>query len=204
MELFLARHGQSEGNLGSAADDPPLTALGNAQAAALGDALRSVRLDLIVSSPLRRALETAAAVAGRQRTPSPVLILPAVAECGTPADFVPAADGVRKLLPDARFGGPPLADYKSDFERRDACLARLRALAYETADGPEDLLIVAHGTFNAMLIFGLLGAKPPKNVILSQGNACVNRFSFFTENETPRMRLVSLNDLNHLQPAQRT
>ena len=59
--LILARHGQTEANgrgllLGRA--ESPLTELGRAQAAALGRVLTAHRL---ISSPLSRALDTAAA-----------------------------------------------------------------------------------------------------------------------------------------------
>ena len=202
MELYLVRHGQTDGTTNPA--DPPLTASGREQAAALGEALAPVRFDLIVSSHLIRAVETAAAIAIRQQNAPPVLIDPLFAECGTPKDFRQSPAHVRAMLPYARFGSFPPAPFPDEQARINACLERLRALAYETTDGPENLLIAAHGTFNAMLIYGLLGAKPQKNVILSQGNACLNRISFFTENGTPRIRLVSLNDLQHLPPAQRT
>jgi len=64
--LILVRHGQVAANargllLGRA--DPPLTPAGHDQAAALAAALP--RPDRIVSSPLRRARETAAVLAGR-------------------------------------------------------------------------------------------------------------------------------------------
>ena len=60
--LFIVRHGQTQANadglvLGRA--DPPLTDLGRRQAAALGRALPAPAR--VVSSPLRRAQETAAA-----------------------------------------------------------------------------------------------------------------------------------------------
>lgn len=60
--LFLVRHGQTAANaagllLGRA--DPPLTTLGQRQAEALADALPEP--DRVLSSPLRRARDTAAA-----------------------------------------------------------------------------------------------------------------------------------------------
>jgi broad specificity phosphatase PhoE len=60
--LFVARHGQTDWNLerrwqGWA--DPPLNATGRAQAAELGETLAGREITRVVSSDLRRALETA-------------------------------------------------------------------------------------------------------------------------------------------------
>jgi broad specificity phosphatase PhoE len=60
--LFLARHGQTDWNVqrrwqGWA--DPPLNPTGRAQAAALGEVLAGKEITRVVSSDLRRALETA-------------------------------------------------------------------------------------------------------------------------------------------------
>jgi broad specificity phosphatase PhoE len=64
--LVIVRHGQSElnaaGRLAGRADTP-LTALGRAQAARLATAVAALgQPDRVVSSPLRRALDTAAAI----------------------------------------------------------------------------------------------------------------------------------------------
>lgn len=66
MRLLLVRHGEALGNregryLGW--EDPPLTAAGEAQAARLARRLEQVGLRLICSSDLRRARDTAAAIA---------------------------------------------------------------------------------------------------------------------------------------------
>jgi broad specificity phosphatase PhoE len=55
--VYLVRHAEARHNVGDAtAVDPPLTARGRASAAAL----RRLRVDAVVASPQRRALETAA------------------------------------------------------------------------------------------------------------------------------------------------
>ena len=64
--ILLARHGETDWNRqgrfqGHA--DPPLNATGRAQAAELAAELKAVGLAAVYSSPLRRALETAQAVA---------------------------------------------------------------------------------------------------------------------------------------------
>jgi len=67
VELILIRHAEpavcDEADPSSA--DPPLAARGRAQAKALADWLAREDLDCLVSSPARRARETAAAIADR-------------------------------------------------------------------------------------------------------------------------------------------
>ncbi len=63
--LYLVRHAQSLSNTGEAdiSTDPPLTAVGWEQARRLAQRLARQGIDLIYSSPQRRALQTAQAIA---------------------------------------------------------------------------------------------------------------------------------------------
>ena len=64
--LYLVRHAQSEGNRGEYDDpdnDPPLSAVGLEQAGRLARRFTRQRVDAVYASPLRRALETAQAIA---------------------------------------------------------------------------------------------------------------------------------------------
>jgi len=68
MRILLARHGETEWNaLGRRQGqlDSPLTALGRRHASQLGSIVDGEPLDLICSSPLRRALDTATPIAER-------------------------------------------------------------------------------------------------------------------------------------------
>ena len=61
-ELWLIRHGETEWSLSGAhtsRTDLPLTAEGERRARALGERLRGKQFALVLSSPMRRALETA-------------------------------------------------------------------------------------------------------------------------------------------------
>jgi probable phosphoglycerate mutase len=74
--LLLVRHGESVWNAegrwqGSA--DPPLSDAGRAQAAALAEVLRDESIDLVVTSDLDRAHETARIVATALGLPVPLL-----------------------------------------------------------------------------------------------------------------------------------
>lgn len=75
-EIYLVRHAQQDidpaGAVGTMVD-PPLSARGMQQAEAAGAALREVKLDAIYCSPLRRARDTAAAIA-RQHGIEPTLV----------------------------------------------------------------------------------------------------------------------------------
>jgi broad specificity phosphatase PhoE len=70
--LYLIRHGQTDWNIEGRYQgqcDPPLNDAGCAQALALARRLRRARLDLLFSSPLRRALHTAEAIAAHLDIP---------------------------------------------------------------------------------------------------------------------------------------
>ncbi len=65
--LYLVRHAQSEGNRGEYTgpdEDPPLSEVGREQARRLAQRFARQRVDAVYSSPLRRAQETAGAIAG--------------------------------------------------------------------------------------------------------------------------------------------
>jgi broad specificity phosphatase PhoE len=79
--LILCRHGETDWNVegryqGQA--DPPLNATGLAQAQDLVDALRALGLQVVYSSPLRRALQTARIVA--ENLQLPLLVEPRLME----------------------------------------------------------------------------------------------------------------------------
>lgn len=69
VKLILARHGETASNrdgLGLGRQDVPLTERGRLQAEALAEALADVQVAAVYSSPLRRAFETAEAIAARR------------------------------------------------------------------------------------------------------------------------------------------
>ncbi|MCU0958585.1 MAG: histidine phosphatase family protein [Pirellulaceae bacterium] len=62
MDLFLIRHAQSANNANPASrrvEDPPLTELGNAQCVHLARHVTTLGIDRLITSPFRRALQTA-------------------------------------------------------------------------------------------------------------------------------------------------
>jgi broad specificity phosphatase PhoE len=65
MKLYFARHGQTDANANvvnnrpAAGDDEPLNDLGTQQAAELAENLKDEKFDIIISSPFKRATQTA-------------------------------------------------------------------------------------------------------------------------------------------------
>lgn len=66
-KIYFVRHGESkansEGIAAGAEFDSPLTTKGEAQAKKMGEVLKDKKVDLIISSPLKRALDTAKIIA---------------------------------------------------------------------------------------------------------------------------------------------
>lgn len=92
MELLLVRHAEpvriGPGETGGAPVDPDLTAVGRAQAERLGAWLADESIHHVVSSPLRRALDTAAPIAAAHGLT--VEVIPELREYDADADhYIP-------------------------------------------------------------------------------------------------------------------
>src|SRR5436309_12860545 len=77
MLLLLVRHAQSEGNAAvpGAAIDCPLTDRGRRQAAAAAKKLVATGIDLVLSSPYSRALQTAEIIRAAANVPAEIVPL---------------------------------------------------------------------------------------------------------------------------------
>jgi broad specificity phosphatase PhoE len=139
--FFLVRHGETEWNRLrkiQGISDIPLNDTGRSQAAALGDILSKHRFDLIVSSPLSRALETAQIVARKLGMPAPLVI----------QDLVERnhgeAEGSSGLELDTLY--PPGTEIPGREDRADVTKRVVRTLHDLAIRHPEaDILAVAHG-----------------------------------------------------------
>ena len=81
--LYLVRHGRATGGYGADLD-PGLDELGHAQAAAMADSLAGLGPLPMITSPLRRARETAAALETRWNTMA--IVEPCVGEIPAPVE----------------------------------------------------------------------------------------------------------------------
>lgn len=202
-EVLLARHGKQDIPSGpdpSPTDwvDPPLSALGRRQADNLGRTLADLPLDAVYASSLRRATDTARAVAAHHG-----LAVRIVAElreielyrdlpAGRPLpDAIPAMliDGVRaRFLRDRSWDAFPLSESSAAFRQR--VVAAVEGIV--AAHPGERVLIACHGgVINAYLAWIL---QLDADMFFRPGHASLSRVAARGE----RRALRSLNEQHHL------
>lgn len=155
LRVYLARHGQTDGNLNGIAQgwtDTPLNQTGQQQAAALAERLRGVHLDAVYSSTLQRSRATADAVAAGRDVQ--VRSLPGLREIGLGRfENVALNDPIMKTRPPADKRGP------ADGESGEQVMARVRGAIDEIrkAHASGTVLIVGHAGANGYIMSELLG-----------------------------------------------
>lgn len=146
--ILIARHGESDWNRehrwqGQA--DRPLTERGREQAQALAERLAHVELDTVYSSDLRRALDTASAVAQRQGLDVQVVEDLREVDVGSWSGLT--REEAEERFPDGfrrwRAGFPGWDDGETYEAMADRVLGAVERLGREHGDG--QLLVVSHG-----------------------------------------------------------
>lgn len=166
--VCLVRHGETDWNLAGrlqGREDVPLNARGREQARLSGRALRGGRWDLMLTSPLRRAVQTARIVGGLAAVPLLVAV-PELAE----RDYG-AASGLTRAQIAARFPDGVVPGEEDRDAVRDRSLAAL--LSWVGRHRGARMLVVTHGG----VISGLLTAVSGGAVVTppgSLGNACLS------------------------------
>jgi len=192
-DIYIVRHGETESNrahLWQGATDSPLTDTGQEQVRRLGDRLRDVDYDVVVSSDLGRAATTAAAVRADVETSVAWREPDLGAWEGLTYEEVKAmSPGVLEGFQrgeDVRLGG---AERLSDSSNR--LVAAYRQLV--AAVGPHGTaLVVSHGLAMAVLTGMLLGTRRPNPLALPGNTGLLHLHSGSTD------RLVIHNDTSHL------
>jgi len=201
MELFLVRHGESQGNIGASdGPDPALTDLGTRQAEAVAERLRHAGLVALYSSPLRRALETARPVAVATGLPIKLVVdlsetwglgFRGMSLSQIRSKFSP----VEAVVPMAEDNWwPDIQDDELTAYERAGRVERLLREAHEDTD--DRICVISHGTFGAILICRLMGLSPAGYTRFSQSNCCISML----ELRPGTSKLRWLNDVCHLPP----
>jgi probable phosphoglycerate mutase len=206
LKIILIRHGETAWNAERRLQghlDIPLNAEGERQARLLADALAPERIDLLVSSDLQRARQTAQAVAAPRGMPlqiDPGLrercyggfegLLYSEIEQRFPAEFAAwQARNIDATLPDGKNCGETFRQFF--IRATDAILALARAHPGRT------IAMVAHGgVLECAYRMALdLPLETPRDFKVY--NASINRFRM----EEGRLALDSWGEVAHLRPA---
>ena len=172
LRIYVARHGQTDWNKAGRLQgqtDVPLNETGRAQARELAARMAGVPLDAIYTSALQRTRQTAEALAG---------VAPTIALSGLNEQALGAFEGVsreerdrkRREEFDRREEGPD--DTLDGGESLNQHLARVEA-ALRTIRGKHprgNVLIVAHGGTNVMILRVLLGLDRDQSSLIEQAN----------------------------------
>ena len=189
-ELWLARHGETEWTLArrhTGRTDLPLTARGEAQAAALGARLRGTSFALVLASPLVRARRTAelAGFGDVLELDDDLMEVDYGEYEGRTTSEIRRARPGWDLWRDGCPGGETIADAA---RRAARVLVRARA-----ADGPA--LLFGHGHLTRTLAACALGVDPSVGRHLALDPTTLSIVG--SEHAAPALRLW--NDAGHLQ-----
>jgi probable phosphoglycerate mutase len=153
MELYIARHGETESNsvrrLQGGSKDTPLTQKGIAQAKKLAEEIKDIEFDAIYSSPLKRAMDTARIAFGDDRLFEAMAITDSrLLEIGVGEaedmiweDAVKAFPGMIAMMMEPAIYVPP-----SGGESLQDMVARIDSFLNELATKPYNkVFVMAHG-----------------------------------------------------------
>jgi broad specificity phosphatase PhoE len=200
--LYLIRHGATEANLArppriqGRRHNPPLARAGVRQSEATRDFLASRRVDHCYSSPLLRAVQTAAIVAAPHGlSPQP---LEALTECDVGRweglDWQTVryldAEGYERFHADPASFGYPGGESFADVHARVAPV--LHGLLSRHAC--ESILVVAHHAVNRTFLAGLLGLSPGRARQVSLDNCGIS----VVVRERDKTAVTTLNAAFHL------
>jgi probable phosphoglycerate mutase len=177
-QIYLLRHGrieQTEPRRFIGQRDLPLSPAGEAQALDMAGMLAAVRFSRIFSSPLTRALQTAAPIAARQR--QPVTAIPGLAEISLGQWEGFSVEEVRLRFPGGyEERGRALASFRPpDGESfHDLALRAFPCFAGLVENHPGPLLIVAHAGINRVLLSRIQGLPLAGLLSIPQDYCCLN------------------------------
>ncbi|MBU0962447.1 MAG: histidine phosphatase family protein [Nanoarchaeota archaeon] len=193
--IFLLRHGETESNrdnIVSGILDSKLTYLGKTQAKKLAKLLEKENVNIIYSSPLKRALETAQEIAKKHKLK--VIINNQLREINLGEFEGKSWDYVYKKIPNWREirykYRPKGGETQKELDIRASSFLEDIKRKYKT----ETIVILAHGSVNKAILGNLLNIDIKSRFSIIQSNACVN----LIEMNDKGVRVYKINSTNHL------
>lgn len=204
LEIFYFRHADTAGadNADRAECDIDISPLGEKQIKLLAERFSGCRFDAVLSSPLVRAVRTAAAVCERLENSPCIEIVPELIEKGTMPGY-PGADmdylkryyGNITLCKDEIYGEKGRFSNITDAENTERAISVIKYLKNRFAYG-DRVAVFAHGSFGNSFIPAALGITEG-DYIMSINNTAVSKIKYTSDGKT---RLSFHNDISHLRP----
>lgn len=202
LEIFYIRHADTSCTLpeGESKCDIGLSALGEEQIRLLAERFAGAHFDAVLSSPLVRAVKTAAAVVEELEYPKTIEIVPELIENSSSRDYL----GVDMEFLKTYFNGLILCKDKAcingfndetDAENSKRAREIIGYLKKRFGFGKR-ILVFAHGSFGNHFIREAVGMEG-ENFILSLNNTSVSKIKYTADG---KQRISFLNDFSHLRP----
>ena len=201
--LYLMRHGETLYLGRGSADGSDLTAEGRRQIEVAAELFAAIRVELVVASPMRRAMGTAGIIATRQSLGvEPLNDLREIAPGGL--DGLDLAEVFARVLeffssPDVTWDTPFLGG-ETFRQLRTRVMRAVGALL--ARPGWTNALAVAHGGANMAIFAGVLGLREGEIPRLEQDLGCINVIDF-DEAGRALVRLVNFSAHDPLKDALR-
>lgn len=178
MTLYVIRHGETDWNHERRLQgrlDVPLNGTGLAQARALARYFERRRVARVLTSPLRRAMATAAMIADVANCP--LERADELSEIDHGAWQGLTIEQIRMRYPDlwAMWHVQPSHTHAPGAESLSAVLERVHRLLQRLARG-EDICLVTHGVVSQAIVVQLMSLDPDALFTIAQANACINVF----------------------------
>ncbi len=199
-DIWLLRHAESANNPLPEREhrpDPRLTPLGRQQALRLAQALAAQGVQVVLSSPLLRSLETAEPLVAAAGCDWWCWADLAEMNRAHPGDGQ-AVEALRRAFPAVRYEAALRWPGHPGPESAAAAAARAARVVDRLGSAvPRGgrVAVVGHGTFNAFLLRAWLGAPQDGSVQVVQGNACIHHLRL----ATGAVHLCRYNDGAHLR-----
>ena len=203
-EIILVRHGQTDWNLTEifrGRIDIPLNETGIEQAALLSEYLSNIKMDVIYSSPLKRALKTAEMIAQKHKLK--VNISPGLIDFDYGGwqglSHQEVIDNYEELY--TRWIDRPEQVIMPNGESLDDVRKRSVAVVKDLVTGFDGIIVlVSHRVVNKVIICALLGLDNSHFWKIKQDTCGITSFTY----NNGRFILTRHNDTSHLEPISKT
>jgi probable phosphoglycerate mutase len=197
MLVYLIRHGQTEFNVSGRVQgwlDVPLNDIGREQAQRLAARLGKASIDLVVSSPLSRALDTAHALAGPENLR--VITDDRLREYNMGDWTGKTGDEIAAGASELGFDDPliPIPGGESAMDMRNRVSAFVKELSQKHSKTLSIVAVVSHGGTLGAIIGSMLAMPVLRRHPFTFGNASITEVVWHVSG----WRMKTLNDQQHL------